>query len=594
MSEPLSALVIGAGFAGMAAARALIDRRVEVTVLEARDRTGGRVHAEDGFDYGAGWIHGTEGNPIANLARMLDHAPIFVGGDSTYTGGWDGLSLPGLGKADKDESLIAADRALDRAFGIATHAEQDLSLEQALELALGELALEPAAEADARWHMSLLARDDIGEEPSRISAREWDNGYELFGYGDSVIPGGIGAFGQMLAVGLPIAFGAEVTSLAYGSGGVLAQTADGRTWRADRAVVTLPLGVLKADTVRFVPALPADKRDAIGRLGVGALAKIGLRFPAIAWPERQYCFSLPPGQGRGATIVVNRAAIDRVPELIVYCGGDRGRELEAMTEAETLEWAMAELATLFGFVLPRPVAIRRSAWTRDRYALGCYAHVPVGAKASDFDTLAAPVGDRLFFAGEATSSDQWATIHGAWRSGLRAAAELTGDWSVVPRAHFTENRRWRSQMMRANRFLALGRAAIPPAEVQARVALLASCEIFATIDRADLGALALMFVERAVPKGAVLCRQDDPAAEAWLIREGELAVHVDGAKRATAVLGPGSLSGEYGLFRDARRTATLKATAETRLLALDYARFERFLLAYPQATLALLKVALGR
>lgn len=165
---------------------------------------------------------------------------------------------------------------------------------------------------------------------------------------------------------------------------------------------------------------------------------------------------------------------------------------------------------------------------------------------------------------------------------------------MLPRAHFTENRRWRSQMMRANRFLSLGRAAIAPAEVQARVALLASCEIFAAIDRADLGALALMFVERAVPKGAVLCHQGDAAAEAWLIREGELAVHLDGSIRATAVLGPGSLSGEYGLFRDARRTATLKATAPTRLLALDYARFERFLLAYPQATLALLKVALGR
>ena len=403
MTDQLSALVIGAGFAGMAAARALIDRRVNVTVLEARHRTGGRVHAEDGFDFGAGWIHGTEGNPIANLARMLDHAPIFVGGDSTYTGGWDGLSLPGLGKADKDESLIAADRALDRAFGIATHAERDLSLEEALELALGELALEPAAERAARWHLSLLARDDIGEEPSRISAREWDNGYELFGYGDSVIPGGVGAFGQMLAMGLPIAFGAEVTSLAYGAGGVLAQTADGRTWQADRAVVTLPLGVLKADSVRFVPALPADKRTAIGQLGVGALAKIGLRFPAIAWPERQYCFSLPPGQGQGATIVVNRAAIDRVPELILICGGERGRQLEAMTEAAALEWAMAEMATLFGFVLPRPVAIRRSDWTRDPYALGCYAHIPVGAKANDFATLAAPVADRLFFAGEATS-----------------------------------------------------------------------------------------------------------------------------------------------------------------------------------------------
>ena len=87
------AIVIGAGLAGLAAARALAESGIEVVVLEARDRIGGRVWTEDRIDLGAHWIHGTEGNPITNLARELGVPTLFVGGDSSYTGGWEQLQL---------------------------------------------------------------------------------------------------------------------------------------------------------------------------------------------------------------------------------------------------------------------------------------------------------------------------------------------------------------------------------------------------------------------------------------------------------------------------------------------------------------------
>ena len=82
-------VVVGAGLAGLAAASALARKGLEVEVIEARTRVGGRLHTVDGVDLGAHWIHGTEGNPITNLARRVGLPTVFVGGDPTYTGGWE-------------------------------------------------------------------------------------------------------------------------------------------------------------------------------------------------------------------------------------------------------------------------------------------------------------------------------------------------------------------------------------------------------------------------------------------------------------------------------------------------------------------------
>ena len=190
------------------------------------------------------------------------------------------------------------------------------------------------------------------------------------------------------------------------------------------------------------------------------------------------------------------------------------------------------------------------------------------------------------------SPGQWGTVHGAWRSGLRAAAELTGDWTILPPAHFTENRRWRAQMLRANRFFALGRSAIGPEETTRRVDLLARCAIFTEVEPADLAVLAGMLVPRALVAGESLCREGDPAREAWLVDRGNLGVWKDG--RQIATLESGELTGEYGLFHNRSRTADLVALSDCSLLELEYDRLERFLVAYPQAALALLRTVIAR
>jgi hypothetical protein len=204
-------LVLGAGVAGLAAARTLADRGLKVTVLEGRDRIGGRVWTRDGLDFGAHWIHGTEGNPLTTVARKMSLPIMFVVGDSSYSGGWEHLVLVGedgrhLSQDEKLETILLADSVRDKldssrrqrlAGGLG-----DISFREALE---GVLEDEDVTEEERRaveWHIALMARDDCGADDPSLSLLWWDEGYEVYGYGDSVFAEGFASLTEALATGL--------------------------------------------------------------------------------------------------------------------------------------------------------------------------------------------------------------------------------------------------------------------------------------------------------------------------------------------------------------------------------------------------------
>lgn len=171
--------VIGAGMAGLAAAHALAGQGRRVVVLEGRNRLGGRLQTEDGFDWGAHWVHGSEGNPLGPLIRKLGVQSLFVGGDSTYTGGWsDLLLMTGEGQSltsrEKLGSILLADEffeALDQ-WRNSSPAE-DISLGGYL-AEYGARKNLPAWEMEAlKWHLTLLARDDCAGGAEAVSARFW-------------------------------------------------------------------------------------------------------------------------------------------------------------------------------------------------------------------------------------------------------------------------------------------------------------------------------------------------------------------------------------------------------------------------------------
>ena len=456
--------------------------------------------------------------------------------------------------------------------------DPDISLEQAVEKVLSDRGLSPEMHAHVAWHVAVLSRDDWAAGADNLSLLWWDDGYEVYGYGDSVFMGGAGVLIERLAEGLDVRLNHPVRRVEHGKDGVRVSVGD-VTFAAEVAIVTLPLGVLKAGSVAFDPPLPCEKAQAIQRLGMGALTKVVLFFDSPFWPPNQYVFGyLSPDIGHAPTSIINVWKTHQQPVLVMLIGGERGREIESWPHDRVENWAKNVLEDVFGPDSPAPRKIAVTQWDSDPFARGSYAYVAVGATPEDIEALAAPVGDNLLFAGEATVRTHWACLHSAYVSGLREAARLTGDTSILPARHFTENRRWREMLQRANRFFNLA----------------GKSSVFSNVPFNELKILATMFDERSLKDGDILCQAGEPASCVFAIASGNVDVYLPGQTSPVARCTVSDIVGEYGMFLSGRRSATLQSAGPTSVLVLDYKHFKRFLLAFPESMMALFAVCVER
>jgi monoamine oxidase len=197
--------------------------------------------------------------------------------------------------------------------------------------------------------------------------------------------------------------------------------------------------VLKAGTIAFSPALPATKTAAIVALDMGNLERIFLQFSTAFWqgviPAREHFFYVSNvTQGEYPFFSDWTSVTGGVPTLSCGMGGDFGAALTSLSESAITARIVAILGEIFpGVPLAdrTPTQVEISDWTGDPFSRGSYAFIPVGASPSDMDDLAAPVGGRVLFAGEATQSDYYATVHGAMLSGIREAKRLLAQPSVA-------------------------------------------------------------------------------------------------------------------------------------------------------------------
>jgi monoamine oxidase len=222
-----------------------------------------------------------------------------------------------------------------------------------------------------------------------------------------------------------------VKSIDYSQSKGVKVITDKNIFSALAVLVTLPLGVLKANTVKFTPALPQTKQNAIKKLGFGTLNKTYFQFPTCFWAEDDdselYNF-ISSTKGHWSEWL-NIHHYNQQPVLLGFNAGKYGKDSEALSDKVLIFDGMQTLQKTYGKTIPDPKGYLITRWNADPYAKGAYSFIGVGASTKDYNELAKPVTNKLFFAGEATSSQYAATVHGAFLSGEREAKNIM---SVVP------------------------------------------------------------------------------------------------------------------------------------------------------------------
>ncbi len=236
-----------------------------------------------------------------------------------------------------------------------------------------------------------------------------------------MLDGGYRSVLDPIAATLDIRLGQRVMSI-EATDAKVEVTTDGGRMSADRAIVTLPLGVLKAGDVTFRPALPGAVADAIGRLGMGSFLKVALRFP-----ERDF----PGGAdwlGRVGEPTfrewVDLQPVTGEPIVVGFATGAEARRLEGLDDDAVVSEALTAYRAVVAESNQRPSATVVTRWGLDLLARGAYSFLAVGSSPEDRAALAEPLGPRLTLAGEATSLRFPSTVHGAWLSGIDAAERL--------------------------------------------------------------------------------------------------------------------------------------------------------------------------
>jgi monoamine oxidase len=423
--ENISIVVVGAGIAGLGAASMLRKQGATVTVLEAKPHIGGRLLTDWSmgapFEVGAGWIHGpSSDNPTKQLADAVDAQYVVTDDENAVYFDLEGYEY------SEDE----VERIIDAWEGVLEHIDNNYEWNDGRSLLQAIKDYRPAYLNDPgiMWAFSAFTEFSKGGAIEKLSAPlfNWD---EAFDGADVVVTSGYDEILKPLADGLDIKLSQPVTSIEYDADEGVVVTTESGTIEADYCICTVPLGVLKANNVKFDPELPSGYRSSINDLGFGSVTKLALKFDTPFWDtETQYFGITSEPKGRWNYWLNYRTFSDE-NILLGLSVGDYALEADEMSDDEMVEDALDVLRNVWEDDVGQPVEVLATHWSLDPYTLGAYAFPQPGNSRSDFNGLGEPIEGRLILAGEHTIFEYAGTTHGAYITGLRAAEYIIDEES---------------------------------------------------------------------------------------------------------------------------------------------------------------------
>jgi len=432
-------VVVGAGFAGIGTARHLRANGFDVEVIEAQDRIGGRVHsvpAADGFiDLGAAWLHGSPNNPLFPVAKEM----AFPNVATDLTAGL--ITDTRQGGAPRQEQLQAGtvfsemESALlwpglrwyaTAPFGfhapkgdVATALAPVFSSKSPIQACATKGLLEVAFATELPdTHIVQLfgarGTDPFGEVLNPVDIPPSSE--------DALMIGGMQNFLAKLARNIDITLNEKVDAIDWSGATPTVQT-DKRTIDCDAVIVTVSVGVLKKNKIKFTPSLTEGHRTALNGWGMALLNKVILEYPdtiAISAKDQLLHFC-----GNGPVqFALNGPVIWGAPIFVGLSGGKQSKAIETASDDDLALGLHKDLEAALGQSLPDPVNSWITRWASNPWAEGSYSFFNLNATGQEVLAMRAPLGKSILFAGEALSATQTATVHGAFFDGMRAADQL--------------------------------------------------------------------------------------------------------------------------------------------------------------------------
>jgi hypothetical protein len=391
------------------------------------DRVGAPV------DLGGSWVHGIEGNPLALWCDKLGVKLISSEADRLIID----PRASGATRTSQRRKAFMGTASFHTAIAFAAWKSKFLTNVRGPRSVSVKDAIEPLLNAPWLPEVDRLVIGTFVEGSEGVNGSVWDqlSAEEWFPTegldGNAQPKGGFQPLLDDAVRGLDVRLNSPVTVLGWSGSGVVATLKSGEKLEAERAVVTLPVGLLRDGRFRLEPLPPPAQRQAIGRLGYGAgvLAKIYLRFPHVFWPQKAKWFGrLPDAPDKRGTFntFVTHTEETGLPILLSFANGYSAvRYDRELTDEQVKEQAMASLRKMFGHnKVPEPEAFVFPRWLADPWSQGGYSYPAVGSPPEDRDDHARPLGDRVFFAGEATEPVEYGTIHAALWSGELVAEAI--------------------------------------------------------------------------------------------------------------------------------------------------------------------------